>query len=72
MRGVERVEWLGAYVSLSASAVRAKCWSKGGNSASCLGVLMDYKLAGVHWHQMNKREPSILNEDFPSPLACLV
>lgn len=57
-------------MSMSASSLRAKCWWKGGNSASCLEVLLDYEVAGMHWLRMQKYEPSILNGGFPFPLAC--
>lgn len=56
----------GVCVSMS-----AKCWSKGGDSASCLGVLMEYKLAKVHWYQTNRCERSIFKEGFRFPLAHL-
>lgn len=37
---------------MSACFIRAEYWSKEGNSASCLGALLDYKLSGVHWYQV--------------------
>ena len=49
-------------MSMSACSIRAEYWSKGENSASCLGVLLDYKLPGVHWCQVKKWELSIFSK----------
>ena len=46
---------------MSACFIRAEYWSKEGNSASCLGALLDYKLSGVHWYQVKKCELSIFS-----------
>lgn len=60
--GSGSLERLGMCMSMSACSIRAEYWSKGENSASCLGVLLDYKLPGVHWYQVKKWELSIFSE----------